>query len=120
MTSGISGNMFLGALIDLGGTKSHLLKIGEWIRKNIPLAPEIEILDQEVTRCEMKARYIDVMFNSKNNNTISTNNKPSSTHQVQGKTPTSLHKVHLNSPINTPITHAIPHCEINPQPQQSH
>ncbi|MHA1917576.1 MAG: nickel pincer cofactor biosynthesis protein LarC [Candidatus Ranarchaeia archaeon] len=62
-TSGISGNMLLGALIDLGGDIQILYKAAEWVKKNIPWCKNVKVLNQQVNRSNFQATWIEFEIN---------------------------------------------------------
>ncbi|MEM4004368.1 MAG: nickel pincer cofactor biosynthesis protein LarC [Desulfurococcaceae archaeon] len=65
-TAGISGDMFLGALIDLGANKNTILSLREPILKYFKKVKEINIEVSDVRRGEFRAKRVNVEVEQEN------------------------------------------------------
>src|SRR5690242_9145701 len=61
--SGVSGDKYLGALIDLGGKPEILRKIAKIVADNLPGTRSIDIKVKKVERGEIGARLITIESN---------------------------------------------------------
>jgi uncharacterized protein (TIGR00299 family) protein len=64
-SSGASGDKFLGALIDLGGSPKSLEKVAEVVEKNLPSAGHIQVKTTRVERGEISAQLVEVRSEEK-------------------------------------------------------
>ncbi len=64
-TSGISGDMFLSALVDLADDVSHIVEIARVLPKYLNGVESIEVTDQTVTRSGIKARRVEIRLKEK-------------------------------------------------------
>src|SRR5881275_1659108 len=56
-SSGASGDKFLGALVDLGGSPKSLGKVAEVVERNLPGANHVQV---KTTRVEISAELVEV------------------------------------------------------------
>src|SRR2546428_10857022 len=59
-SSGASGDKFLGALIDLGGSQKRLGKVAEVVEKNLPGTNNVQVKTTRVERGEISAELVEV------------------------------------------------------------
>jgi uncharacterized protein (TIGR00299 family) protein len=64
-SSGASGDKFLGALIDLGGSPKSLRKVAEVVEKNLPGANRVQVKTTRVERGEISAQLVEVKSEEK-------------------------------------------------------
>ena len=64
-SSGVSGDKFLGALIDLGGNLKTLEKIARTVEKNLPGTDSIRVKTTRVDRGDIAARLVSVVSDEK-------------------------------------------------------
>jgi len=64
-SSGASGDKFLGALIDLGGSPKSLGKVAEAVAKNLPGANDVQVKTTRVERGEISAQLVTVRSEEK-------------------------------------------------------
>src|SRR3989442_10177570 len=64
-SSGASGDKFLGALIDLGGSPKSLDKVAKVVEDNLPGASHIHVKTTRVERGEISAQLIEVRSEEK-------------------------------------------------------
>ena len=64
-SSGVSGDKFLGALIDLGGNMRTLGKIVRTVEKNLPDTDNIRVETRRVNRGDIDARLVSVVSDEK-------------------------------------------------------
>ena len=58
--SGISGNMILGALIDLGGDKEKIINLGEYLKDTYDDLRDIKIEVKKISRKGINSTYVDI------------------------------------------------------------
>ena len=58
--AGVSGDKYLGALIDLGGKTSSLERVGRTIVSNLPGTKKVEVQVRKVERGSVGARLVSV------------------------------------------------------------
>ncbi len=63
--SGISGDMFLGALIDMGAKTDKLFRLASFLEKNVEDCSQVKLDVQEVERKGFKARRVEVSIKEK-------------------------------------------------------
>src|SRR3989449_6686894 len=59
-SSGASGDKFLGALVDLGGSQKRLGKVAEVVEKNLPGTNNVQVKTTRVERGEISAELVEV------------------------------------------------------------
>jgi pyridinium-3,5-bisthiocarboxylic acid mononucleotide nickel chelatase len=59
-SSGASGDKFLGALVDLGGSQKSLEKVAKAVEKNLPGAKDVRVDVRRVERGDIAARLVSV------------------------------------------------------------
>jgi uncharacterized protein (DUF111 family) len=59
-SSGASGDKFLGALIDLGGSSKSLEKVARVVEDNLPGANHVQVKTTKVERGEISAQLVEV------------------------------------------------------------
>jgi pyridinium-3,5-bisthiocarboxylic acid mononucleotide nickel chelatase len=64
-SSGASGDKFLGALIDLGGSQRNLEKVAIVVEKNLPGAKNVQVKVSRVERGDIAARLVSVTSEEK-------------------------------------------------------
>ncbi len=64
-SSGASGDKFLGALIDLGGSPKSLGKVAEVVERNLPGANHVQVKTTRVERGEISAQLVEVSSEGK-------------------------------------------------------
>ena len=64
-SSGASGDKFLGALVDLGGSPKSLMKVAEVVEKNLPGSKNIRVETSRVERGDIGARLVSVSSEEK-------------------------------------------------------
>jgi uncharacterized protein (TIGR00299 family) protein len=64
-SSGASGDKFLGALIDLGGSPKSLVKVAEVVEKNLPGSKNVQVETSRVERGDISARLVSVSSEEK-------------------------------------------------------
>jgi pyridinium-3,5-bisthiocarboxylic acid mononucleotide nickel chelatase len=64
-SSGASGDKFLGALIDLGGSQKGLEKVAEVVEKNLPGTNSVRVEISRVERGDIRARLVSVTSQEK-------------------------------------------------------
>jgi uncharacterized protein (TIGR00299 family) protein len=64
-SSGASGDKFLGALIDLGGSPKSLVKVAEVVGKNLPGSKNVQVETSRVERGDIGARLVSVSSDEK-------------------------------------------------------
>jgi len=64
-SSGASGDKFLGALIDLGGSPKSLRKVAEVVEKNLPGANHVQVKTSRVERGGIRAQLVEVRSEEK-------------------------------------------------------
>ncbi len=64
-SSGASGDKFLGALIDLGGSPKSLGKVAEVVERNLPGANHVQVKTTRVERGEISAQLVEVSSEEK-------------------------------------------------------
>jgi pyridinium-3,5-bisthiocarboxylic acid mononucleotide nickel chelatase len=64
-SSGVSGDKFLGALIDLGGSAKRLGKVAEVVEANLPGTSRVQVETSRVERGEIGARLVSVTSEEK-------------------------------------------------------
>ena len=58
--SGVSGDKYLGALIDLGGSSTRLKAVGRAVREHLPGTRDIDVETRDVERGEIGAKLVTV------------------------------------------------------------
>ena len=64
-SSGVSGDKFLGALVDLGGNMRTLGKIARTVEKNLPDTDSVRVETRRVDRGDIGARLVSVVSDEK-------------------------------------------------------
>src|SRR5436853_3910735 len=64
-SSGASGDKFLGALIDLGGSPKSLAKVAKVVEENLPGVNQIQVKTTGVERGEISAQLVEVRSEEK-------------------------------------------------------
>jgi uncharacterized protein (TIGR00299 family) protein len=64
-SSGASGDKFLGALIDLGGSPKSLEKVARVVEDNLPGASHVQVKTTRVERSEISAQLVEVRSEEK-------------------------------------------------------
>src|SRR2546425_2373376 len=64
-SSGASGDKFLGALVDLGGSPKSLMKVAEVVEKNLPGSKNVRVETSRVERGDIAARLVSVTSEEK-------------------------------------------------------
>ena len=64
-SSGASGDKFLGALVDLGGSQKRLGKVAEVVEKNLPGTNNVQVKTTRVERGEISAELVEVSSEEK-------------------------------------------------------
>ncbi len=64
-SSGVSGDKFLGALIDLGGSPKSLEKVAKVVEANLPGATHVEVKTTRVERGEINSQLVEVRSEEK-------------------------------------------------------
>src|SRR2546428_13487440 len=59
-SSGASGDKFLGALVDLGGSPKSLGKVTEVVERNLPGANHVQVKTKRVERGGISAQLVEV------------------------------------------------------------
>ncbi|HZY47434.1 MAG TPA: nickel pincer cofactor biosynthesis protein LarC [Candidatus Bathyarchaeia archaeon] len=59
-SSGVSGDKFLGALIDLGGSQKSLERVARVVEKNLPGTVRVQVKTSRVERADISARLVSV------------------------------------------------------------
>src|SRR6059036_3670378 len=64
-SSGASGDKFLGALVDLGGSPKSLGKVAGVVERNLPGANHVQVKATRVERGEISAQLVEVSSEEK-------------------------------------------------------
>ncbi len=64
-SSGASGDKFLGALVDLGGSVKSLVRVAEVVEKNLPGSKNVQVETSRVERGDIGARLVSVSSEEK-------------------------------------------------------
>lgn len=64
-SSGVSGDKFLGALVDLGGSKKSLGKVAKTVEENLPGTNSVRVKTTRVSRGDIGARLVSVFSDEK-------------------------------------------------------
>lgn len=58
--AGVSGDKYLGALLDLGGSTARLKKVGKAVQESLPGTREVEVQARDVERGDIAAKLVTV------------------------------------------------------------
>src|SRR5438067_9365947 len=64
-SSGASGDKFLGALVDLGGSPKSLGRVADVVERNLPGAIHVQVKTTRVERGEISAQLVEVSSEEK-------------------------------------------------------